>query len=231
MLLLIAVSSWFRIFSVVFLKYNFCWLRLIRIFFRGFASFTGATEVGSVGGGVCSSLMVLSLMNRSVQEITGIIFLNFRHTFLRNINSLSKLVFHSALWTAKCAVGSPGSKICIVLLGERWTTVFEGSVLHKRPSLSTANCRFKELSTPVSGSPKDSQNSITVGSQLLLLYAKIDNKINQRKLYRNTVTAWEYCKEEASAVFFLGVSADFPSEIALLWHKWDVENHDSSAGF
>lgn len=129
-LLFIAVSSWFWIFSIVFLRHNFCLFSLIRIFFRGFASFTEATEVGSVGGGVCSSLMVLSLMNRSVQEITGIIFLNFRHTFLRNINSLSKLVFNSALWTTKCAVRSSGSKMCIVLLGERWTAVFEGSVLH-----------------------------------------------------------------------------------------------------
>lgn len=83
--------------SIVFLRHNFCLFSLIRIFFRGFASFTEATEVGSVGGGVCSSLMVLSLMNRGVQEMTGIIFLNFRHTFLRNINSLSKLVFSSAL--------------------------------------------------------------------------------------------------------------------------------------
>lgn len=107
-LLLTAVSSWFRIFSVVFLRHNFCWLSLIRIFFRGFASFTEATEVGSVGGGVWSSLMVQSLINKSVQEITGVIFLNFRHTFLRNINFLSNIVFHSApsvLWAhqeAKC---------------------------------------------------------------------------------------------------------------------------------
>lgn len=151
-LLLTAVSSWFRIFSIVFLRHNFCWLSLIRIFFRGFASFTEATEVGSVGGGVWSSLMVLSLINRSVQEITGVIFLNFRHTFLRNINFLSDIVFHSALWTTKCAVGAPGSKMCTVLLGERWTTVFEGSILQKRPSLPTASCRFEELSTPVLGS-------------------------------------------------------------------------------
>lgn len=149
-LLLIAVSSWFRIF-VVFLRHNFCWLSLIRIFFRGFASFTEATEVGSVGGGVWSSLMVLSLINRSVQEITGIIFLNFRHTFLRNINFLSSIVFYSALWTAKCAVGSPGSK-CVQYCLEEGEPVCDGSVLYKRPSLPTANCRFEELSTPVLGS-------------------------------------------------------------------------------
>lgn len=87
----------------------------------------------------------LSVMSRNVKEIT-----NFRHMFLRNVNSVRVLLFHSALQTSKCGVGSQGGKMGTLLLWVKYWYL-KAQVSSKGLHL-TANCNFEGFPTSFSGS-------------------------------------------------------------------------------